>query len=222
MVIPPGIPEEPPLEKSHVRELVSAALPGFDPDLPLVSYLGRLDSEKGIDLFFYAAKILRERGLKFQVAVCGASAFGPEYASILPNLADQLGLPVLFHGFMSKELRTAMFQASRCTVYPSIHREPFGMVPVESMILGTPAIVADTGGVAELVGAGDNRGGLTFRSWDSFDLAEKIGEILNNDALTAELAQSAIEVARRYSVKRLGDRTLEFISEMRTGGPPTH
>lgn len=212
VVIPPGVPEEKPLEESHARALISAALPDFDPELPLVSYIGRQDSEKGIDLLLYAAKLLCRRGLKFQVAVCGATAFGREYARLLPHLADQMEMPVLFHGFMTKELRTAIFQTSRCTVYPSVHREPFGMVPVESMILGTPAIVADTGGVAELVRDGDRRGGLTFQTWDSGDLADKLEMILRDDTLARELAHAAPGVAGRYSVQRISDRTLDLIT----------
>jgi glycosyltransferase involved in cell wall biosynthesis len=213
VVIPPGMPEEKPLEDSKMNALLAAELPDFRPELPMVSYVGRQDSEKGIDLLLYAARMLHNRGVKFQLAICGGTAFGGEYAVAIRNMADQLEIPVIFHGYMSSELRTAIFQASHCTVYPSIHREPFGMVPVESMMLGTPAVVADTGGVSELVQDGEKRGGLTFRSWDSADLADKLQTILEDKALYKELKSSAREVGGRYSVARLADRTLELIRE---------
>lgn len=216
VVIPPGIPEEPPLSESRVQEVVSTALPGFDPEVPMVSYVGRQDSEKGIDLLLYAARLLHSRGVKFQLAICGGTAFGGEYALAIRNMADQLQVPVLWHEYMSHEVRTAIFQASYCTVYPSIHREPFGMVPVESMMLGTPAVVADSGGVAELVHDGEKRGGLTFRSWDSADLAEKLQAILKDQPLHAKLKSSAHDVAARYSAAQLADRTLALIASARS------
>ncbi|MCB1236129.1 MAG: glycosyltransferase family 4 protein [Verrucomicrobiae bacterium] len=219
VVVPPGVPEETPLPGARARELVAAALPAYDPGLPLIAYLGRRDSEKGIDLLLYAARLLRARGAgvpPFQIAVCGGTAFGGEYATVLRQLADQLGVPVLWHGRMSHELRTALFQTCHATVYPSVHREPFGMVPVESMMLGTPAVVADTGGVSELVAGPDEngaeiRGGLAFRSWDSADLAEKLASLLADAPLHARLRAAAPGLARRYSVARLADRTLELI-----------
>ena len=210
-VIPPGIPNAAPLEASKARSLIEAALPGYSPDLPLVSYVGRQDSEKGIDLLLYAAKLLREQGIQFQLAVCGPTAFGANYAATIPSIAENLRLPVLWHGYMSEELKTAILQTSHCTVYPPIHLEPFGMVPVESMILGTPAIVSDTGGVAETVTDGNRRGGLVFKSWDSGDLARQIRTVLLDAALHRELTTSARQVASRFSVTRLGDLSLALI-----------
>lgn len=214
VVIPPGIPEEPRLDAARAQAIVAQAFPERDASLPLISYVGRQDSEKGIDLLLYAAKLLRQRPETppFQLAVAGGTAFGGEYATVLRHLADQLSLPVLWHGSLTLEQRTALYQVSHATVYPSVHREPFGMVPVECMRLGTPAVVSDTGGVAELVQAGGVHGGLTFRSWDSADLATQLGRLLAEPGLRAKLSQAAPSVAARYSVARLGDRTLNLIA----------
>src|SRR5258705_3201461 len=64
------------------------------------------------------------------------------------------------------EMRDALYAYSRCIVYPSIHREPFGMVAAESMSHGTPVIVPDIGGINQTNESYGVRRGLALLSWD--------------------------------------------------------
>jgi glycosyltransferase involved in cell wall biosynthesis len=207
-VIPPGIPVAAPMGKPEAVERVRRHFPDYRPDLPLVAFLGRRDSEKGIDLLLYAANILRRQGRVLQVAVCGPTAFGGGYADACRSIAEHLRLPVLWAKWVSDEARSALLAASRCLVYPSIHGEPFGMVPVEALAQGTPAVVPDHGGVASAIRANGEEGGLLFRSWDSGDLALQIGRLLDDDKLWQQLSEAGLRVARYYSVQQLGDRML--------------
>lgn len=209
--IPPGIPVQPPLELSRARKLVSTAFPGFRPDLPLVSYVGRRDSEKGLDLLLYAVKLLESRGVPFQIAICGPTAFGCVYEKACSQVAQHLRVPVLSSGYVSTELRSALFRESRVVVYPSIHEEPFGMVPVEAMAQGTPVVVPDIGGVAGVVEVGAHKAGLLFSSWDSGDLADKLEALIQEDTLRAKLAAGAPHVAEHFSVEKLGERVLDHV-----------
>ena len=142
-----------------------------------MTYLGRQDTEKGIDLLLYAATILRDRGLRFQLAICGPTLFGSHYKMVCRQLAQDLRCPILRANHISDELRSALFFESRCIVYPSIHREPFGMVAAETLAHGTPAVVPDYGGIAGAIEAEGERGGLHFRVWDSGDLADTIARL---------------------------------------------
>jgi glycosyltransferase involved in cell wall biosynthesis len=209
--IPPGVPTPQRIGRDRARGLVQKLLPAFNPDLPLVSYLGRQDSEKGLDLLLYAATLLRRRGVEFQLAICGPTAFGAKYSLACRQVAENLRCPVLWNGYISDELRSALFEASRCVVYPSIHEEPFGMVPVEAMGHGTPCLVPDIGGVAGVTQVDTEQGGLIFRGWDSAHLAEQLGRLLEDQALWARLAESAPRVAEHFSVTNLGDRVLEHL-----------
>ena len=221
VAIPPGVPTTAPLELERARELVRQEFESFDPAVPVVSFIGRQDTEKGIDLLLYAARILAQRARPLQLYVCGPTAFGSTYSQVCRQIAAELRLPVEWSKFVPDELRAALFAVSRCVVYPSIHREPFGMVPVEAMAQGTPAIVPDTGGVAGVIRAGDGdsagglRGpeeaGLRFRSWDSGDLASKIELLLDDDELHQRLASAGPRVAEYYSVQRLADRVLAHL-----------
>lgn len=214
--IPPGIPVAQPMDKERALDLVRRQFPAFQSHVPLVSYLGRRDSEKGIDLLLYAVKILRERGLTFQLAICGPTAFGSRYGVACRQIGDILQLPVLWSEYVSNEVRSALFGASHCLVYPSIHEEPFGMVPVEAMSLGTPVIVPDIGGVSRLPFLGEEQAGLTFRSWDSGHLACQLNLLLTDTELHAEFAAAAPRIARHYSVECLADRMLEHLGLLDT------
>lgn len=208
----PGVPLGPAMDKETARQLVQKQFPGYNPNIPLIAYLGRRDSEKGLDLLLYAVKILRERGVPCQLAICGPTAFGSRYSVACKQIAQILQLPVLSSDYLSNDLRSALFRTSHTIVYPSIHAEPFGMVPVEAMAQGTPVVVPDTGGVSALPFLNGQRAGLKFRSWDSGDLAEQLNLLLTDSALHAEFSAAAPTIAAHYSVGRLADTVLDLFN----------
>lgn len=220
----PGVPVTAAMDKDRARELVQHQFTNFDPDVPLISYLGRQDSEKGIDLLIYAAQILRDAGFQFQLAICGPTAFGSRYSVACRQIANILKLPVMSSNYVTSDVRSALFRMSHCVVYPSIHAEPFGMVPVEAMVQGTPCIVPDTGGVAQLPFQGPLQGGLTFRSWDSGDLAGQLQLLLTDATLHRRLSTQAPRVAAHYSIERFADRLLEVMElpHSPSAGNPEH
>jgi len=185
--------------------------PSLDPDVPIVTYLGRQDPEKGIDLLLYAARMLADRGVRLQVACVGGSSFGLQYRKSMEAIAEHLRLTVFWKGRVSNELRTALFRRSHCVVYPSIHREPFGMVAAEAMSFGTPVIVPNLGGITEVVEVEGRRGGLTFRAWDSADLATQMGRMLTDAGLYAELEANARPLSEMFTVAKMTDRVLEHL-----------
>ncbi|MGD0464394.1 MAG: glycosyltransferase family 4 protein [Tepidisphaeraceae bacterium] len=206
----PGI-ELPADQTKPAFSVLEEKLPGLNPKLPIVSYVGRQDTEKGIDLLLYAARMLRERGAEFQLVICGGSGFGWKYQEVCKAIAKHLRLGIYWKRRVSDEFRGALYAHSRCVVYPSIHREPFGMVAAEAMSHGTPVIVPDHGGVAEVIGKEDCAGGLTFRVWDSRDLADQLGRMVTDDALHARLAANTRRLAERFNVEVMTDRVLEHM-----------
>jgi glycosyltransferase involved in cell wall biosynthesis len=216
--IPPGVPVHERIDLHRARDLVAESFPQYRPDLPLISYVGRRDSEKGLDLLLYAAKLLECRGIKYQLAICGPTAFGSTYEKACAQIALHLQVPVISSGYISNELRAALFRVSRAVVYPSIHEEPFGMVPVEAMAQGTPAVVPDIGGVASVVQVGTKQGGLQFASWDSGDLANQLQALIEQEVLHARLSAVTTQVADYFSVERMGERVLDHIGLPRWNG----
>jgi glycosyltransferase involved in cell wall biosynthesis len=203
-----GVPPPLKIDRKEALGRIAGAFSGFRGDVPLITYLGRRDAEKGIDLLLYAASILRRRGMNFQVAVCGPTLHGGSYTRACHQIAENLRQGVLWSDYVSDELRAALFEVSHAVVYPSIHREAFGMVAVEAMAHGTPVIVPDFGGVVEAIQAEGRMGGLLFRSWDSGDLAEQMARVLEDPELRRSLSEVAPFVADYHSVPRMVDRLL--------------
>ena len=191
--------------------ILTATFPRLRRDLPILAFVGRQESEKGIDLLLYAAKILLTRGIRFQLVVCGATAKGVAYRTAIKDIVTHLGLETHQAGAVSVATRNALFAHCHCAVCPSINGEPFGLVVAEAMSFGAPTVVPDFGGVAEVVDDGGVAGGLIFRCWDSGDLARQLERLLTDDALHAELAGNARRVAARFSTARMVDGILDHV-----------
>jgi glycosyltransferase involved in cell wall biosynthesis len=146
-----GIEPPSPQQPRPSYDIVAAEFPRLRRDVPIVTYLGRQDVEKGIDLLIYAARMLSDRGVPYQLVVCGGSSFGKGYQEVCQQIAHHLAVAVSWKGHVSDALRAALYAHSRCIVYPPIHGEPFGMVAPEAMAYGTPVLVPDLGGITETI-----------------------------------------------------------------------
>ena len=78
--------------------------------------------------------------------------------------AERLGLMEhgTFIGWTGDDVLHSLYRIADLCLVPSIY-EPFGLVALEAMASGCPCIVADTGGLREVVPRG-RRVGLRFRA----------------------------------------------------------
>jgi glycosyltransferase involved in cell wall biosynthesis len=81
------------------------------------------------------------------------------YASRIRRLINDLRLQnrVLWTGLLNDEQKFEALTDADLTVYPSVN-EVFGLVPLESILSGTPVIVCDDDGCGQIIrktGAGD-------------------------------------------------------------------
>jgi glycogen(starch) synthase len=90
-------------------------------------------------------------------------------------------------------------------VVPSIY-EPFGMVALESVAAGTPLVVADTGGLRELVAHGVT--GVHFTPGDVNTLVTAVTSLLDDELLARRLVREGRAVlAARYPWTSVAERT---------------
>ena len=213
IAIPPGVPAQQTLTREDAWKHIHKRFPGFETDIPLITYLGRQDVEKGIDLLLYACKILQQRGVKFKLLIAGPTLFGEANQVTIVQLIENLRLDKHVHRnkMIPEDMRIAFFAASTCVVYPSIHREPFGMVPVEAGAFGTPAVVPGYGGVAQTVKVNGLQSGLHFDVWDSGSLADQLQKLIEDKELWQKLSEQGPAVANYYSVPNLANRLLDMM-----------
>ena len=89
--------------------------------------------------------------------------------------------------------------------------EPFGIVAVESMAVGTPVVATKVGGLAEIVE--HERSGLTVPVDDPAALAAALERIAGDAALRARLGRAAAESApRRYDWRAWSSRYLDVLA----------
>lgn len=113
------------------------------------------------------------------VVLAGA---GPE-EKYLADLAEQASVPVLFVKAPSNRLLYALIQRALVYIFPPI--EDFGILPVEAMALGTPAIVNSTGGAVESVTA--LNGGRAVDSFEGDSIRSAIDYAAGKDMSNAKL-----------------------------------
>jgi glycosyltransferase involved in cell wall biosynthesis len=201
----------------HSFAALKSVFPGLSPHYPIVTYVGRQDVEKGIDLLLYAARLLATREVSMQLVICGSTAKGSSYRKVLADLAEHLGLKIFHEGSVTSEIRDALFAHSHCVVCPSVNREPFGLVVAEAMSHGAPVLVPDYGGIGEVIRDGDTTGGLLFKAWDSGDLAAQLERLLLDRPLHRRLASNASIIAKRFTVEKMADSVLTLLETRHKG-----
>ncbi|MBN1288709.1 MAG: glycosyltransferase family 4 protein [Actinobacteria bacterium] len=171
----------------------------------LVFFVGRLVYEKGIQTVIEAMPVILKEVPDVTFVVAGT---GP-HMNQLRAMTHELGLDrkVRFTGYIDNDTLSAFYKYADLTVVPSLY-EPFGMVVLESMAMGTPTIVADTGGLSEIVIHEET--GLKFQAGDPKSLAEAMLRVLTDEKLAERITTDARSyMGDRYSWKTIADRTIE-------------
>src|SRR4029453_10872055 len=150
--------------------------------------------EKGFHLALDAMPGLIERvgGVRFLVAGSGTAE------AELKAQAKHLGLMEhgSFVGWTGDDLLHSLYRIADLCVVPSLY-EPFGLVALEAMASGCPCIVADTGGLREVV-PGGGRVGMRFRPRHPASVARMAARLLTDDALRDRLVAEASEHIRLF------------------------
>ncbi|MCW2991962.1 MAG: glycosyl transferase group 1, partial [Solirubrobacterales bacterium] len=100
-----------------------------------------------------------------------------------------------FLGWIGDDVLHSLYRIADLTVVPSIY-EPFGLVALEAMASGCPCIVADTGGLREVVPNRDV--GLRFRAESPRSLAHWVARVLTDEELRDQLVAEASEHVLRF------------------------
>ncbi|MDY6795317.1 MAG: glycosyltransferase family 4 protein [Actinomycetota bacterium] len=178
----------------------------IEPDSRMVFFVGRLVYEKGVQTVIEAMpKILEEvPDIRFLVAGTGP------HVRALQAMIEEFGLDhkIKMLGFVDMDVLVKFYKCADLTVVPSLY-EPFGMVVLEAMVAGCPVIVAETGGLKEIVVHEET--GLCFRPGNSDSLAQAIIRVLKDERLADRLTSDAFKfIEQKYSWGRIARQTLEI------------
>jgi glycogen synthase len=180
-----------------------------DPGEKLMLLIGRLVYEKGFQLALEAMPRVIEAVPNTRFLVAGSGT----HESELHRQAAELGLMErgTFLGWIGDDVLHSLYRIADLTVVPSIY-EPFGLVALEAMASGCPCIVADTGGLREVVP--NEAAGLRFRARDPEALAAVATRVLCDEELGRRLVSEGLEHIRRFDWGDVAERTEAIYAEL--------
>jgi glycosyltransferase involved in cell wall biosynthesis len=163
--------------------------PGDEPRTELL-FVGRLDHQKGADLAIRALAGLEGAAASLPLRLVGGGPLEPD----LRRLAAELGVAgrLRWEGPLSQPELAARYRRAAALLVPGSH-EGLGLVAVEAQLSGAPVVAAASGGLLDVVRAGET--GWTFRPGDPAALATAIQQVADHPTQTTTVTQTARQSA---------------------------
>jgi glycosyltransferase involved in cell wall biosynthesis len=174
-------------------------------DTKVISYVGRLDREKGLETLIKAFALLMQSGANARLLIAGKPlSMEQEYQKSLEQLSTDLNIEqyVRFLGHINNT--ASVYQVSDVSVLPSLWSEPFGRTVIESMACGTPVVASRTGGIPEIL-TGEFQTGL-FKPDNETDLSDALSRMMNWRDSNPQLGERCREhILGKFSLDEMVD-----------------
>ena len=192
----------------NMAEFKPMAFRRLFPQDKVVLFVGRLTFQKGVEYFLQAAKEVLSEKPQTVFLVVGAGDL--EQRLIMDASYMGIGHRVLFPGFMSGQNLRALYAMADVFVMPSIS-EPYGIVALEAVASGTPAIISKQSGVAETLSH-------VFKVdfWDTAKMSRLIVSALSHPYFAREMAGLAREEAARMTWQSAAEKTMRVYEQVLT------
>lgn len=193
-----------PISKKKAKKIINA-----DFDYKLILFVGRIVPLKGIDVIFYALKILLEKnpGLHLCLWIVGQKSRELERLEEMRKLLKITTL-VRFVGRKRQNELPYYYNASEIVIMPSQY-ESFGIIALEAMACGAPVITTDVAGVANLFDK--NLASLITSASNPIFLAQKIENLLSDKKEYAKLSREVFEKVQDLSWENAANKFIKII-----------
>lgn len=188
-------------------EAIFQLVPNVVRDKTIV-FVGRLVSDKGVDLLLRALELLRRDDVSANLTIVGS---GPEDNN-LRKLAAELGVDrqVTFAGQKSGSALAEILNQHRILAVPSRWAEPFGVVALEGIACGCAVVGSQEGGLKEAIGPC----GLIFENGNVAQLAALLKRLINEPETRATLLQGASQHLAEFQSGFVADAYLAVMKKM--------
>ncbi len=203
-VVPNGV-ETLPFDALDGTDLTDFRSRWAGPEERLVFFVGRLQYEKGPQVLVEAAPRVLAEIPQAKIVIAGSGGM----LDSLRRRAFELGVAdrVMIPGFISDNDRNCLLKVANVAVFPSLY-EPFGIVALEAMAAKCPVVVANVGGLREVVH--HEQTGLIIHPNDATSLAWGILQTLRYPEVAAARVANAYRMVREeYNWDRIAERTIE-------------
>ena len=132
---------------------------GIEPDRYLYS------AEKG-DRYLFLGRIARFKGpheaveiakrARVPVDIVGEDRFTGDPPYVMNVMNSTKGTTAVYKGTVTHDEKLAFLRDAKAVLFPALWDEPFGLVPIEAMVSGTPVIALKRGALSEIIVNGKN------------------------------------------------------------------
>ena len=210
-------------DAARIRTVYNGVNPGDfpaltdEPDVPTISWVGRIDPVKDLFTLLRAFALVRKRMPEARLRIFGSPPHGGKaYLQRCRALAADLGLSeqATFEGRVP-EIRDA-YRAGHVVVLCSVS-EGFPYTLIEAMACGRPCVATDVGGVSEALG---DDAGLIVPPRNPAALADACLRLLRDERLRNTLGTAArVRALEHFTVDRAISAFDEMYTLLGTGRP---
>lgn len=121
-----------------------------------ILFVGRLVSEKGVDLYVEVIKSIAFDNPDWNFGLIGSFKLGENkdassFANMVVKRFEQIGSQAKFYGFKDQDFVEQKMKTASIIVIPSLWQEPYGLVAAEAMSNGIAIIASKVGGIPEII-----------------------------------------------------------------------
>ncbi len=172
---------------------------GIGDEEPVISFLGRVVMEKGLDVFADALDVLAERGAPHRALIIGEGPARPWFEERLKSH------DAIFVGHQEKEGLARALASTDVFFNPSI-TETFGNVTLEAMACGLPVVAAAATGATSLVRDGET--GTLVEPGDTDGFADALEAYVRDPELRREHGEAGLAFAKTMDWDRINGAVL--------------
>lgn len=194
-VIPTAIPEAKRLDRDMIRREL-----GVRKHQKVLLYVGRIAREKNLEQLLRSASIAFDKDPNLVLWLVGDGPAREDYRRLTSDLG--IGDRIKFFGFIPRKDVDKFYAAADVFTFPSM-TETQGLVVVEAMSYGLPAVVMKGGGASDPVVNGVN--GVVVGN-DSESFAQACLKVLGETESERTYFEGALDTAEQYSLTKMIDK----------------
>ncbi len=173
-----------------------------------IMYTGSAFPHKNLERLITAFALLKEQHPKLRLVLVGKQEY---HAKKLKKWAKKqmYADDILFTGFIEDSELKWYLENAQAYIFPSLS-EGFGLTGLEAMVHGCPVVSSNATCLPEVHGDA----AIYFDPLDIQEMAQKIDEVISNEALRKKLILKGYENAKRFSWRRFAQQHANMFKEL--------
>jgi glycosyltransferase involved in cell wall biosynthesis len=195
---------------------------GVEDDTLVIAHFGMVNAVKGVDTLLGAAALARKSGVSLQILMIGerVGASDPTnhaYAQSIDALADELGLPLTWTGYVEDSEVGEYFAAADVVALPFQDGASLRRTSLQAALAHGCAVITTTPTDDPLPEFRDGEHLLYVPPGDAEALARAFGQLAADSGLRAKLRAGALEASRQFAWPEIAAQILAFYQRVKLG-----